>query len=337
MSQTTLKLQKHKPCYEIFIITPNPTVMIKHSFQELLATRRLASVIHPTVLTDQDQLEMHEYRGHEKSGKSTNPDADEMEQFVGIFLMTGLIPFPQYHFYWIQKDLRKRGRGSFDYKVENSENVVLVRWLDNKAVQLASSYTGVEPEDQVKRWSASEKKHILVARPAIVKTYNKTMGGVDLADQLIEYYRIPTCFSKWYMKLFVCFLNLIAVNSWLVYRRHAQQLQLSKQMTLFEFILDVSDALRRSGNTDTKKRRPASSPGEPSRKTGRPANPHPSIDTRYDQIGRWPEFQNQKQRCKNCISSYMKWSCTKCNVRLCLSNNKNCFVDFHKKQKTARS
>lgn len=231
-----------------------------------------------------------------------------------------------------EKDLRKRGRGSFDYKVENSENVVVVRWLDNKAVHLASSYAGVEPEDQVKRWSASEKKHILVARPAIVKTYNETMGGVDLADQLIEYYRIPTRFSKWYIKLFVHFLNLIAVNSWLVYRRHAQQLQLSKQMTLFEFILDVSDALRRSGKTDTRKRgRPASSPGEPSKKTGRPANPRPSIDTRYDQIGHWPEFQNQKQRCKNCISSYTKWSCRKCNVRLCLSNNKNCFVDFHKK------
>ncbi|XP_042147562.1 piggyBac transposable element-derived protein 3-like [Ixodes scapularis] len=415
----TLNPQKHRPCYEIFIITPNPTAMMKISFQALLATRRVASAIHATVLTDQDQLEMYEYRGQEylrqffdremfehlaeqtnlysvqKSGKSTNTDADEREQFVGIFLMTGLIPVPQYHFYWneklqftpvsqtmsknrfkqlrryfhaadnskilpkldpgfdslfklrpfldalqekclavapeeaqsivyqfaayigadtlkesqdyqlgfgdnivmalcdglpnasnfkgtfdnwfcsieliedlkrrgifscgriranqmrncvleSEKDFRKRGRGSFDYNVENSENVVVVRWLDNKAVQLASSYTGVEPEDQVKRWSASEKKHILVTRPAIVKTYNETMGGVDLADQLIEYYRIPTCFFKWYIKLFVHFLNLTAINSWLLYRRHAQQLQLSKQMTLFEFILDVSDALQRS-------------------------------------------------------------------------------------------
>ncbi|KAG0428288.1 hypothetical protein HPB47_024713, partial [Ixodes persulcatus] len=36
----------------------------------------------------------------QKSGKSTKTDIDEMEQFVRIFLMTGLIPFPQYHFYW---------------------------------------------------------------------------------------------------------------------------------------------------------------------------------------------------------------------------------------------
>ncbi|XP_040070786.1 uncharacterized protein LOC120843466 [Ixodes scapularis] len=123
----TLSPQKHRPCYEIFIITPNPTAMMKFSFQALLVTRRVASAIHPTVLKGQDQLEMYGYRGQEyfgqffdremfehmaeqtnlysvqKSGKSTNTDADEMEQFVGIFLMKGLISFPQYHFYWNEK------------------------------------------------------------------------------------------------------------------------------------------------------------------------------------------------------------------------------------------
>ncbi|KAM7306644.1 piggyBac transposable element-derived protein 3-like [Ixodes scapularis] len=128
----TVNPQKHRPCYEIFIIPPNPTAMMKIFFQALLAMRRMALAIHPTILTDQDQLEMYEYGAEiltpfqyfrqffdrkmfehlaeqtnlysvQKSEESTNTDADEMEQFVGIFLMTGLIPFPQYHFYWNEK------------------------------------------------------------------------------------------------------------------------------------------------------------------------------------------------------------------------------------------
>lgn len=50
-----------------------------------------------------------------------------------------------------EKELQKRGRRFCDYQVESSEGVVVVRWLENEAVQLASSHTGVDPKDQVNR------------------------------------------------------------------------------------------------------------------------------------------------------------------------------------------
>ncbi|XP_049460947.1 piggyBac transposable element-derived protein 3-like [Epinephelus fuscoguttatus] len=49
-----------------------------------------------------------------------------------------------------EKDLRKQGRGSMDYRV-NQNNVIVVRWCDNKPVNLVSSFVGITPQDHVKR------------------------------------------------------------------------------------------------------------------------------------------------------------------------------------------
>ena len=50
-----------------------------------------------------------------------------------------------------------------------------MRWFDNKAVQLISNYIGIEPIDEVERWSKSIGKMITVSRPKIVKVFNSVM------------------------------------------------------------------------------------------------------------------------------------------------------------------
>lgn len=69
-----------------------------------------------------------------------------------------------------EKELKKKGRGSMDFRV-NQENIIIVRWFDNKAVNLLSSYVGIEPTGSVKRWDRKTKTHIMVPRPAIVEAY----------------------------------------------------------------------------------------------------------------------------------------------------------------------
>lgn len=81
------------------------------------------------------------------------------------------------------RDLKNRGRGSFDYMTENNDNVSVTKWFDNKCVHVASSYKGVNPIENVKRWSASEKKYIDVHRPSIIKEYNTFMGVDDMLVQ----------------------------------------------------------------------------------------------------------------------------------------------------------
>ena len=44
-------------------------------------------------------------------------------------------------------ELKKKGRGAKDYRIDCTNDVSLVRWFDNKAVTLASSLPGLEKED----------------------------------------------------------------------------------------------------------------------------------------------------------------------------------------------
>ncbi|XP_049816457.1 piggyBac transposable element-derived protein 3-like [Schistocerca nitens] len=98
-------------------------------------------------------------------------------------------------------ELKKTRRGSCDWRVETTNNVSLVRWFDRKCIHFVPTYACVEPMATCTRYSASERKFIDVPRPYIVEKYNKHMGGVDLADMLIELYRINLRSRKWYMRI----------------------------------------------------------------------------------------------------------------------------------------
>ncbi|XP_050293814.1 piggyBac transposable element-derived protein 2-like [Anthonomus grandis grandis] len=43
------------------------------------------------------------------------------------------------------KELKLRGRGSFDYKMDTNQNIIVAKWYDNKPVDVASNYKGIEP------------------------------------------------------------------------------------------------------------------------------------------------------------------------------------------------
>lgn len=42
-----------------------------------------------------------------------------------------------------EKELKKEGRGSFDYRVEMHSNILGVKWQDTKPVHFLSSYVGL--------------------------------------------------------------------------------------------------------------------------------------------------------------------------------------------------
>lgn len=60
-----------------------------------------------------------------------------------------------------------------------------VNWYDNCSVSLLSNYTGAQPVTKVDWWDGKQKEIIKVPCPAVVREYNKNMGGVDLLDSLI--------------------------------------------------------------------------------------------------------------------------------------------------------
>ena len=118
-----------------------------------------------------------------------------------------------------EQQLKKESRVSFDYAVHDAKQVALVRWHDNHCVTLVSTLVGVEPVGEVRRFSQQQKRHIQISCPAVVSSYNRGMGGVDLCDSLCNLYRSKLWSKRWYLNIFFYPINLCCNNAWILCRR----------------------------------------------------------------------------------------------------------------------
>ena len=84
------------------------------------------------------------------------------------------------------KDLKRKGRGSLDYKSDMNSGIIVAKWYDNNAVHIASNFVGIEPMGTMERWSPQDKERKEIPCPQLVLQYNKGMDGFDLADMLIS-------------------------------------------------------------------------------------------------------------------------------------------------------
>ncbi len=228
--------------------------------------------------------------------------------------------------------MQKAGRGSSDWIVEANSGIVVIRWLDNSAVQLLSNYMTYANVPVAKRWSKREKKYIEVAWPLIVNEYKIYMGGVDLCDMLLSLYRICQRSVKYYMHIFYYCLGVSVSKWWLLYRRHSEQKGNKHQLSLLKFKTQISYSLLQTGKCSAAKRgRPSSQENDfGHRKRGRqPVTPTPSVDICKDKVGHFPCFMEKQQRCHYCKTGYASIQCSKCKVHLCLVKKRDCFTDFH--------
>lgn len=230
------------------------------------------------------------------------------------------------------KELKKEGRGSYDYRTDVNSGIHVVKWYDNKCVHLASTFSGVGTSGFVKRWDSKRKSHKNVSLPDMVSDYNSSMGGVDLADMLITLYRTEiTTKKRWYLKLIFHMVDICKVNGWLLYRRFCDQQSIPKkdQKPLLLFIADLANALRLSEKPKSvgRPKKRSLSPQPTIGKKAAVAKPVP--DVRYDLVDHFPEFGEKRGRCRYCPDGYSYVYCRKCNIVLCLRKNNNCFYDFH--------
>lgn len=93
--------------------------------------------------------------------------------------------------------LKKKGRGSYDFRTDTDNNIIICKWWDNKGVLCASNYIGIEPLDTCNRFDRKNKVKLTPSRPAIIKEYNEHMGRVDKADMLLSLYKTKNRTKKW--------------------------------------------------------------------------------------------------------------------------------------------
>ena len=227
-----------------------------------------------------------------------------------------------------EKELKTKGRGSFDFRVNQEDNII-VRWYDNKAVNLLSSFVGVEPVGKVRRWDRKAKTYLMVPRPAIVESYNTFMGGVDLVDMLCALYKYSIRSRRWYMYIWWHTVTLAVINAWNLYRRDQKDLNPRKKtLPLRRFQASVGTSLTSAGKVRCG--RPLSSPEAtptPPRKRKTASVPP---DVRKDGLNHFPTWES-RQRCKHCRDKprFTCVYCVKCKVHLCLNKERNCFQDYH--------
>lgn len=241
-------------------------------------------------------------------------------------------------------NLLKKGRGSHEVLVREDNKIAVVKWVDNKGVLMTSTCTGSQPVHNVKRYEKTKREYVYIPRPCIVASYNESMGGVDLLDRYIAYYRISMRTKKWPVRVFFHFIDVAIANSWITYNRDQEMLFVpkKKRMDLLDFKVYIAESLSgcASGQSGRATRanlnfRPDEDiePGPSAPKKSRPV-PHPTKDVRQTGSEHMPicavTDSNKFPRCrKPGCDKKSRYKCIKCNVFLCIAPERDCFLEYH--------
>lgn len=236
-------------------------------------------------------------------------------------------------------DMKTEGRGACDEVVSPNSNIVLVKWYDNKPITLLSTATGKTPEGECTRWSKAERKRVPVKCPAAVMAYNAKMGGVDMNDRLISFYRIKSRSKKWTVRTVMHFIDVVCANSWIQYKNDRTSLGdrkkdiqqfLQFKLDIAEYLLSLADAAAETSDEEATE----ADRGEGSSSKRPRITPMPSDNRRLDGRSHLPVMLegNINNRCrKPGCKLRSKIMCETCEVFLCIKSNTNCFKDFHQK------
>ena len=176
------------------------------------------------------------------------------------------------------------------------------------------------------------KKKLKSTVPKLSKYTTSSWGKLTLLDIFCLYIESSKISDRhFFLRIFSHYCDLMVLNSWLRYRRDANDLKKKKTMDLWEFKSSIAENLC-AAKQPIKIRVSQFSSTEPDimvKKRRGPTVPVPPKTSRQDEIANWPVFL-AKERCKKpgCTGIVMT-GCEKCNVRLCFTPKKNCFKDFH--------
>lgn len=233
------------------------------------------------------------------------------------------------------KEMKKRERGSFEEVTSSDGSVTCVKWYDNKCVALASNYVGIGKSDTANRYDKATQQKVNISRPQIVRDYNINMGGVDLMNQMISYYRITIRSKKWTLRMVTHFIDFAIIQSWIEYKIDCKRagMQSKEIMDLLAFRMKLAKQLvyfqtaaKRTARITLDEVRSKFLLSDKSRER------HPEEDIRYDGYRHYMDHSDKRLRCKlESCNLKCQVMCTKCGVHLCFNRNNNCFYDYHNK------
>lgn len=214
---------------------------------------------------------------------------------------------------------KKSARGSVRWIREGT--LVFVKWMDAREVSVCSTihpaFSGEMVQRRVKdedgRWTVRE-----VPCPTPIMAYNKHMGGVDLSDQLIQYYSTHRKTARWYRTIIMHFLDIASTNAFILHREISMAKKV-QPMTHKDFMVELVCQLCDVDKSGTSQSR------------GTQHVPVPIVK----QTDASQKATKGRLKCERCLlvdhkRSDTPWKCQACKVPLCLVPDRNCFFDWHR-------
>lgn len=199
----------------------------------------------------------------------------------------------------------KMKRGESDWRV-SKDGLVYLKWMDRKPVHFLSNYadpTDIREANRKRKDGTSDK----INCPLMVVDYNKNMGYVDKLDMLKSIYEIDRKSKKWWHRIFWYLLDISLVNSYVLFKKNSNFIDMGKNLNLKEFKLAVSLGLM-GADANTPKR-------------GRPFTPKHNLfkvnvpqEIRYDSCSHMPTHGTSR-RCAFCSTTSephrTRWMCSR--------------------------
>ena len=127
--------------------------------------------------------------------------------------------------------------GTFPYLLGTHE-LWFTAWVDNKPVHMLSTIplhkSHVDRVHKDARGNYTGKAPVEI--PTVVMTYNTAMGGTDLMDQMISYYKTKIRTRRWQTRIYFHFLNAMVVNAHILFKSHFQLEREDDNFTLLSFM-----------------------------------------------------------------------------------------------------
>ncbi|XP_047430615.1 piggyBac transposable element-derived protein 3-like isoform X2 [Mugil cephalus] len=236
------------------------------------------------------------------------------------------------------KTMKKEGRGSSAQVTTEDGKICVVKWYDDKPVLMLSVAHDAQPEDTCQRWDKRQRQYVTIRRPSVVREYENNMGGIDIVDRTISYYRMTDRTKKWTLRMLMHFTDIALANSWLLYRQDHTMRSTPKKciMQFLEFRMEVAKTFLAQHNHVQEDIIHFSEQGyntehlEPEKKRFVKELPHISVRRRAN--AHLPEVVNLKNaaRCRAAgCSGKTRVRCATCKVFLCLQAARNCYTVFH--------
>ena len=213
----------------------------------------------------------------------------------------------------------RQGEGIF----RRRGNLVAMKWHDKRDVRMLST---IHTSQCV---VVKNKRGDMVVKPQLIVDYIKKMGGVDLTDQLQQYYGIFRKTNKYWRKLYFYLLNILVCNAFVLHK----QFGVNKTLTQYDFRMEIVLALLgEADDVPFPTHRGRKSLVAPARRLTERHFPSaiPAVATAKRKPRRDCVACNaSKSDRQGFVRGQSSFECLECQVTLCVPD---CFREYHTKQ-----